>query len=87
MTFVSMPVPEISFPISSTIRRSTSSKGSFAIQARAFRRSSRSPASSSPGRNASISAVSSYPFSTTPSPKAMRPLRSIPAPSPVIIRS
>ena len=66
----------MSLPISSTIRRSICSNGSRAIQLLARRRSSRSPASRSGGRNAWTTAVSSYPFSTMPSPKAIRAFRS-----------
>ena len=76
MMFESIPDPEMSLPISSTIRRSICSNGSRAIQLLARRRSSRSPASRSAGRNAWTTAVSSYPFSTTPSPKAIRAFRS-----------
>ena len=84
MTFVSMPAPETFFPICSTISTSNAESGSRARFSFAIFRSRRSPASRSAAPKASTCAVSSYPFSTMPSPKAIFALASISRPTSVM---
>src|SRR5438045_2277305 len=86
MTLVSMPLPEMFLPICSTISTSIGENGSLAIHSRALFSRRRSPSSRSRAPNASMTAVSSYPFSTMPSPKPMRafPILSRPRRAPAV---
>ena len=69
--FVSIPVPLMFLPISSTISTSIRSKGMLGIRDPASCRSSISERSKSSGATATIFAVCSYAFSTTAIPNAI----------------